>query len=376
MKATIFGRAVELPARARLCCRLDALAANYRLLCRRTGAEVMAVVKANAYGHGAPAVALRLYAEGCRRFAVCDLSEAVALADTLRDPACELLVLGYTPPEGARLAAASGITLTVHTAAEGEALRASLGGAVLSVQVKLNSGMNRSGLSLLPSELSATLSAVLCLAADPHLRLSGIYSHLATADREGDPLTECQLTRFRSAVEALALRGVRAPTHIAASAAALSRGACGCPIVRAGLALYGYDPRGPASELTPVGRLVAPITQILTLPPGESVGYGATFRSARTERIGLIPIGYADGLLRAASGGYVRVGGRRVPIVGRVSMDSAAIALGDLPRGTELREATVLGEESGDLFALADAAGSIPYEILAGLGPRIERIYQ
>ena len=371
----LFGREVTLPPRARLECRLDALGANYRYLCSRAGCEVMAVVKANAYGHGAVAVAGRLYAEGCRRFAVADLYEAVALRDAVRDPTAEILVLGATPPEGARLAAAAGITLTVHASGEAEAYAGAVGGAPLSVHVKLNSGMNRAGFSLLPADLGATLSAVLMTAASPRLRLRGIYSHLATAD-EVHPLTECQLARFATAVSLLAARGVRAPAHIAASAALLSRGNCGYPIVRAGLALYGYDPRGVAGDLLPVGRLVSPLTEVRLLPPGEAVGYGATFRSARTERVGVISVGYADGLLRSATGGFVRVGGVRVPIIGRVSMDSATVCLTDLPRGTPCREAVVFGDDPADLFDLAAAAGSIPYEILAGLGPRIERIYQ
>ena len=336
----------------------------------------MAVVKANAYGHGAAAVAARLYADGCRRFAVADLSEAVALRDALRDPAAEILVLGYAPPEGARLAAAYGITLTVHSAGEAEAYAAALGGAVLSVHIKLNSGMNRAGLSLLPCDLPATLAAVMMTAASPRLRLRGIYTHLAAADEAGHPLTDCQLARFRTAVDLLAARGVRAPAHSAASAALLSRGACGYPIVRAGLALYGYDPCGRAVGLLPVGRLVAPVTEVRPLLPGEAVGYGAAFRSHRTERVGLIPLGYADGILRSATGGLVRVGGVRVPIVGRVSMDSLTVLLTDLPKGTPCREAVVFGDDPRDLFDLAAAAGSIPYEILAGLGPRIERIYQ
>lgn len=376
MNTRLFGREVTLAPRARLECRMEALGKNYRALHARAGCEVMAVVKANAYGHGAVPIAARLYAEGCRRFAVTDLCEAVVLRDALRDPAAEILVLGNVPPEGARLAAAAGITLTVHAAGEAEAYANAVGGAVLSVHVKLNSGMNRAGLSLLPADLGATLSAVLMTAAAPRLRLTGVYSHLATADEAAHPLTECQLARFRAAVELLACRGVRAPAHIAASAALLSRGNCGYPIVRAGLALYGYDPCGGVGELMPVGRLVAPICEVHTLPPGEAVGYGATFRSARTERVGLVPLGYADGLPRSANGACVRVGGVRVPIIGRVSMDTAALCLTDLPRGTPCREAVVCGDDPGDLSALCAAAGRIPYEILAGLGPRIERIYQ
>ena len=210
MNTQLFGREVTLLPRARLECRLDALGANYRYLRARAGCEVMAVVKANAYGHGAAAVAARLYAEGCRRFAVADLCEAVSLRDALRDPAAEILVLGDIPPGGARLAAAAGITLTVHTAAEAEAYANAVGDAPLSVHVKLNSGMNRAGLSLMPSDLGATLSTVLMTAASPRLRLRGIYSHLATADEEAHPLTECQLARFRAALALLAARGVRA----------------------------------------------------------------------------------------------------------------------------------------------------------------------
>ena len=376
MKLYYDGAAADVPARATLTCDLARLVGNYRRLARRAaseGADPIAVVKADAYGHGMRPVARALYLAGARRFAVAELAEGVRLRPVVGDS--EILVLGPIPPEGARLAARAGLTATVYSIECAKALSQALGDARLAVHIKLNSGMNRYGFPLEGEALDKTVRAVLTAAAMPALRPTGIYTHLAAADEDAS-LTDAQLLRLEGALSALAARGLRLPHHTAASAAMLSRGALGGGAVRLGLSLYGYAPTGDGAGLLPVGRLVAPLAQVYTLPAGARVGYGGTYTARGGERIGILTVGYADGLPRGAAGARVRVAGRPCPIVGRVSMDSAAVLLPpDLPVG-DGHLATVFGEETSDLFALAGAAGTIPYEILARLGPRVERMYK
>ena len=164
--------------------------------------------------------------------------------------------------------------------------------------------------------------------------------------------------------------------HLSASAAVLSGMADGLPLARLGLALYGYDPMGKDKFLLPIARLFAPFAQIYPIGRGETVGYGGAYRATRRDLVGILPIGYADGLLRACgNGGAVGVGEHRAPFIGRLSMDAAAVSLRGIPRA-DCREAVIFGNTPADLFALAEAAGTIPYELLAGLGGRIYRKYE
>lgn len=363
--------------RAVLTCDLSRLAENYRLLSAALcaeGAIPYAVVKADAYGHGAIPVATALYRAGARRFAVATLCEGLALRAAL--PGAYLLVLGYTPPEAAPYAAEAGIALTISSLAYAKAVSRHLRGRRLRVEFKLNSGMNRAGFSLFPAErLQASVREVCAAAALPGLSAQGVFSHLAAADDPADPLTGRQVARFRAARAALAAAGLPLPGHLSATAAAVRYGALGLRFARLGLGLYGYlPPACPGPALLPVGRLTCRVVQILTPPAGERVGYGGGYRVPRGGRLGLLPIGYADGLPRACEGGLVRVDGVLCPLVGRISMDAATVLL---PRGLRRRHPTVtiFGDEPADLYRLAEAAGTIPYELLARLGTRIDRKY-
>ena len=362
--------------RAALVCDLDRLAHNYRILSARLAAEgagLIAVVKANAYGHGAAAIAAHLGALGATRFAVATLSEALSLRGVL--PRAEILVLGYVPPTEARAAAEAAITLSVFDEAYAKALSQNLAGRVLRVEIKLNSGMNRAGLALYDGTPTLAVEAALRIAALRGICVSGVFSHLAAADDPADPLTAEQILRFRRAVTALARAGMPLPAHLAASAAVARLGALGFPLARVGLGLYGYLPEGcPSLGLLPVARLVAPVVQILTPPAGERVGYGGRYTTPPGARLGLLPIGYADGLPRLAEGGRVRIEGIPCPIVGRVSMDACTVLLPPACRAPH-PVATVFGEEGEDLLRLAAAADTIPYELLARLGTRIDRKY-
>ena len=362
--------------RAVLAVDLARLAFNYRYLAARLareGTEPIAVVKADAYGHGAVRVGAVLYGCGCRRFAVAALSEALALRAAL--PPCEILVLGYTPPEDAPLAAEQKISLTVADLRYAKTVSRLLGNRVLSVHIKLNSGMNRTGLRLVPEEFDRSLAAIHAMLSMPRLAIGGIYSHLACADLPHSPENRHAIRVFLAARTALLRAGVGVPMHLCASAAVLSGVAPRLPLCRLGLALYGYDPLGRDRALLPVAQLSAPLVQIYPIRRGEYVGYGAAYRAEKRDVVGILPIGYADGLLRAVgNGGRVWVGEHRVPFIGRISMDAAAISLRGLRRA-ECRRAVIFGREPADLTALAAAANTIPYELLAGLGQRIVRKY-
>ena len=361
--------------RARLTVDLSRLLYNYRLLSRRLqeeGIAPIAVLKANAYGHGAVPIAAALYRAGARRFAVSSLEEGLALRASL--PSGEILVMGYVPPEEAPLAADAGLSLTVHSLAYAKTLSRHLR-RPLSVHIKLNSGMNRTGFPLNASAFDASIEGVLAAASLPHLSAVSLYSHLATADEAGSPHTARAVARFRAATIALSRRSLVLPTHLAASAAVLGGEVPAFSYARLGLALYGYSP-SPADDpgLLPVARLTCRVAQIYTLPRGEAVGYGATYRTARRTRIAILPIGYADGVPRAAEGGSVYIGEKAYPIVGRISMDALSVSLAGAPR--TVRTVRLFGGDPRELRLLAEAAGTIPYEILSRLGPRIVREYE
>ena len=367
----------RIERRSVLLCDMSALTANYAAVraCLPSAAPPpICVLKANAYGHGAAAIAAALYAVGARQFAVSEIDEALPLAELL--PGAEILVLGYTPPEAAPYAAERDIVLTVPDEEIAKSFSHRLCGRRLKIHLKLNSGMNRTGFLLTPEAFDGSIDAILRVAATEGLCPTGIYSHMATADEGFCPTTARQLSRFRAAVAALARRGVALPAHLSASAG-IALGGLGFPRTRVGLALFGYSPSPTATVpgLRPVAKLRTAIGQILDLPPGETVGYGATYCTRGRERVGVLSLGYADGLPRSATGAHVRVGGVRVPLIGRISMDAATVLL-PTPLGESApHTATVFGEEQNDLYELAEVSGTIPYEILSRLGPRIDRKY-
>jgi alanine racemase len=344
---------IDAGAIERNCARLAALVAPARLC---------AVVKADGYGHGAVTAARAARAGGAQRLAVATAVEAAELrAADIDGP---ILVMGALSPEELELA--------VKSAADVVAWREDFvarcrSGAPLGVHVKLDTGMGRLG-TRDPAEASRVAAAV---AADPHLRLSGAMTHFATADDDPEFMAE-QLARF------LAWE-VDAPRHAANSAAALREPAARLDMVRCGIAIYGMDPfhRDPADHgLEPALELVSYVAEVKRAQPGDSVGYGRRFVAERETWIATIPIGYGDGVRRGLTNqADVLVGGRRVPLVGTVSMDNVTADLGDRPVdvGTE---AVLLGERGGERILAEDwarALGTINYEVTCGLSPRVPR---
>ena len=378
---------------------LGRLRANYRYLAGRTAARLICVVKDNAYGHGLERVAAALFRAGADFFAVATVEEGVCLRRALRRSeqkgedsplrAPEILVLGACPPDCAADAAASSLTLTVHSAASAAQLSLALSQAVergelppdarLSLHAKLDTGMHRYGFDCRAEALDEAVCALRRVAEMPRLHLCGLYSHLASVE-ESPPETEEQLLCFRRAVRAIRC-GVRRPlfTHISAGAALLGFGAAGCEGARAGLALYGYPPAETEAPLLPVLSLYARIGQILRLRAGDAVGYGGTFRAPRPMRIATVSLGYGQGLLRACRSGSLLWRDTPLPLVGRISMDSCAVAVGEgLPGAADCREGelvTVYDPAGRNLPSLAAAASTIPYELLVSIPASVRRFY-
>lgn len=331
-----------------------------------------AVLKANAYGHGAPRLARLAAEEGVDFLAAATLGEALALR---REVSAPILILGYTPPECASVLARAGITQTVFSPAYANELaaHARAEGVRVEAHLKIDTGMHRLGFT--HEDIAGMCQAV----SHPSLNFTGVFSHFAAADESADR-TAAQYRRFADALVALGARGVSFPLrHIANSAALLAAPATQADMVRVGLALYGISPLPtPVSALRPVLKLVARIVQVRRIGAGEAVGYGGTFVAKKPAYIATLPVGYADGLLReAASLGRCAAWGDKVfPLVGRVSMDQCTVLLGEEPIA-EGEFLTLLGGAGvTSVQQTAKTEGRIPYELLTSLGARLPRVYR
>jgi alanine racemase len=365
-----------LPAPAVAYVDLDAIASNYRWIRDRVAPrEVIAVVKADAYGHGAPAVARRLAAEGVRRFAVAHAAEGVVLRRA--GVPGEVLVLSHAEPPELPLMRAYGLTPALYdlaqAAALAEASRAA-GGAPMAVQVELDTGMGRAGVRLGDAPALGAL-----LARSPSLSVAGTFANLSSADDPSSPETVRQIDGLRAGVAALRAAGARTGiVHLANSAAVLGLPDAWCDAVRPGLALYGIAAPSPA-PLVPAMSVETRVVASRRVPPGTPLGYGGRFVTARPTTIAVLPIGYHDGFRRGFSGQTsVILRGKAAPVVGAVSMDVTLVDATD--SGADRGDRAICLGRDGDAsitaWDLARAAGTIPYEILCGIGPRVRRVYR
>ncbi|ATQ43643.1 alanine racemase [Caulobacter mirabilis] len=355
----------------RLTVDLDALVRNYRAIAARTApVPVAAVVKADAYGLGAAPIAAALAAAGCRHFFVAHLLEARRLKDRLPNDADLFVLNGLTP--GAEAEAADlGVIPVLNTLPQVRAwtaLAAERGG-VLPAAIQLDSGMSRLGLA--PAELDALLAEPVLLS---RLDLRLVMSHLACGDAADGVASAEQLAAFLTQADRLPT----APRSLSNSAGSFLDARFHFDLVRPGLALYGAEPHEvPGRALEPVVSLQARIIQLREVPAGARIGYGYSFEAPRPMRLATIGIGYADGWPRALSNrGAAWRGEARLPIVGRVSMDSTILDISALPADAlvEGDDVELIGLHQS-LDAVAAAAGSITHEILTGLGPRLHRSY-
>ena len=362
---------LALHAGARLTIDLGAIRANYALIARHVvPARVAAVVKADAYGLGGVAVSRALLVEGCRDFFVAHLAEALHLKPSLPDDA-HVYVLNGLQPGAEALCAAAGIWPVLNSWEQVMAWRemATARRRPAPAALQLDTGMSRLGL---PPEDVVRLAERLDVFDSLDVRL--LMSHFACADTPGAVATGEQLARF----EYLAGLLPPLPRSISNSGGVFGRAGSHGDLVRPGLALYGAAPlEGTPNPMAPVVSLEARVIQVRSIPAGAGVGYGLTFTAPAAMRIATVSIGYADGWPRALGGrGGAYFKGVRLPIVGRVSMDSMTLDV------TALGEGALQGGDAVELICphqtledVAADAGAITYEILTGLGRRYARSY-
>ncbi len=357
-------------ASALLTIDLAALAENYRLLAARAGtATCAAVVKADAYGLGADRVAPVLAAAGCRHFFVAQVGEGVALRSILGPGAVIVVLNGAAPGSEATCAIHDLVpVLNDRSQLDGWQGLARRRARRLPAILQVDTGMARFGFA--PDEVGALLDRPDALAG---LDLRLVMSHLACAGEPDSPVNAAQLSVFR----AVRRRLPAVPASLAASSGIFLGPDFHFDLVRPGAALYGIAPQeGAPNPMRPVIGLRARVMQTRSVPAGTPVGYGHAATVARDSRLATVAIGYADGFFRSTAGGAAWFGGVRLPVVGRVSMDSLVLDVTDAAPGTLGPGALVdiVGPER-DVDAAAAAAGTIGYEVLTNLGHRFHRVY-
>lgn len=363
----------------------DRLVHNYRALRARLapGVAFCAPLKADAYGHGVRVVAPALFAAGAEMAAVATVPEAVELRQV--GWARPILVLGNVlavadeAERGERIEAIvrHRLTATAADATVIERLSRAKSSQPIDVHLKIDTGMGRMG--AMPADAVELVKQIRGAAT---LRLAGVYSHFATADFELTDLVASQLAVFKEMLARVSdhlPRGVI--RHIANSAATITLPDAHFDMVRPGLAMYGYWPAkhmAAMMDLRPILRLVSHVSMVKELPAGHCVGYGKTFTTKRPTRMGIVPVGYFDGYVRALSNAaMVRVNSGHAPVIGRVSMDQMAIDLTDVANVGAGAEVVLIDEnpsEPNSVAAIADRLGTIPYEVTCLLGQRIQRL--
>ena len=369
--------ATQRPAWAEV--NLDAIRHNVRALAELAHpSEVLAVVKANGYGLGAEPVARAALEAGATRLGVALVDEGVALREAGID--APILLLSEPPPAAMHDAVVHHLTPTLYSRVGIEALSEAVGHRkAVQVELKVDTGMHRVGAD---PETAVQLAKLIHDARG--LYLSGVWTHLAVADEPGNPYTEHQLERFEEARDQLARAGV-VPDHVHAanSAGAIAHPAARYDIVRVGIAMYGYDPSPALAglvDLQPALTLRAQVSHVKELEQGRRLSYGLRYTMPKTAAVATVPLGYADGVPRRLSevGGSVLVNGRRLPMAGTITMDQFMVDCGpsmDVAVGDDV---VLLGRQ-GDAEITADewaaALGTINYEVLCGIGPRVTRVY-
>lgn len=353
---------------------VGAIAGNVRHLKRLTGVEVMAVVKADGYGHGAARSARAALEGGATRIGVADIDEALAL----RRAGIMAPILAWLHAPGASFAAAAeaGIEIGVSSF---DQLQAAAAAASMdrptAIHLKLETGLARNGIA--PEDWHMVFAETARLERIGRLRVVGLFSHLSNTSDEDDLAA---LAEFERGVILAASLGLQPPLrHIAATQAAIALPAARLNCVRLGIGIYGLSPFADRDSgdlgLRPAMTLLGSVVAVRRVPAGYGVSYGYHYRPAQHTTLALVPLGYADGVPRAASAASVMIGGRRYGIAGRIAMDQFVVDVGDVPVsvGDEVvvfGDAT-LGAPAADEWA--NASGTINYEIVARIGPRVPR---
>ncbi len=357
---------------------LDAIAANFDAVCQKTGVPVMAVVKADAYGHGAVQVA-RLLQDKCAFFGVSSILEALELRQAgLTAP---ILILGRIPTAALPIAVREDVRPTIFHYDDALALsqEAQRQGKTAPFHFAVDTGMSRIGLQ--PTEAAADLCQK--IAALPSITAEGIFSHFATADCADLARAKAQEALFDRFLAMLEARGIQIPIRHLDNSAGLMNFSRHYEMVRSGIVTYGLYPSDQVDPgdlpLQPALQWLSRVTHVKELPPGREVSYGGTFVTQRPTVIATVPVGYADGYRRSLSGRFhVLIRGKKAPILGRICMDQLMVDVTDIP-GVELDDPVTLVGRDGDqqitVEDIAAAADSFNYEFICGISRRVPRIY-
>lgn len=356
---------------------LDAILANLGAIKKAAGERpVMAVVKADAYGHGAACVAPLLQEAGVEFFAVSNIDEAEELR--FAGITAPVLILGYTPEEYAPRLAKGNISQTVMSEEYGKSLAeyAAKCGANLNVHIKLDTGMGRIGFVCRENKNPA--EEIISVLGSDSLNFEGIFTHFAAADTDRE-YTELQTARFKATVDELSSAGYNPKyRHCSNSAGILLHPDCGFDMVRAGIILYGLTPDDSVQlpdEFCPAMSFCSAVSMVKDMEEGESISYGCTYRTKKTTRLATLPVGYADGFRRALSNrGKVLINGKKVPVVGRVCMDQTVIDVTKAPN-VKVGDKVVLFGPQYPVEKVARLCGTINYEIVCGISRRVPRVY-
>jgi alanine racemase len=360
---------IDLGAIERNCARLKAELGE--------GAELCAVVKADGYGHGADACASAALAGGASRLAVATGTEAAQIGR--RFPQVPLLTMGALDAGDLEDALAAGSEVAVWREGFRELVsaRGRAQGRPVRVHVKHDSGMGRLG-SPDPAEVLALVRAC---AEDPQLEMAGVWTHFATADEPDSDFFERQLDRFAEVAAAVKAEFPGVVAHAANSAAVFRDRRSHFDMVRCGVAVYGLDPfQGDPAErgLAPAMSLHSYVADVKRFAAGDSAGYGQTWRASQDTWVGVLPLGYGDGVRRGLSNNAeVLIGGRRHPLVGTVSMDNVTVDLGPETEVEPGEEAVLIGSQGGGSIRAEEVAarlGTINYEVTCGISARVPRV--
>ena len=355
---------------------LSVLRKNYQIIRELSGVMVMPVVKANAYGHGLEKVAACFESAGAEWLGVARIEEALLLREA--GIKSRILVLGYTSPLRVAHAIKANVTLTAYDfdVARAYAEQAQKLGERLTIHAKIDTGMGRLGIP--PDEAEDFISLI---QSSPSLFLEGMFTHFACADEPGKPYTEQQLAHFKRIEGMLQSKGVRPILlHASNSAGALVYPDARFNMARVGIALYGLPPSHEVPLPAGVGPALSWKTRLIsikTLPAGHGISYGFKYFTSKDERIGVIAVGYGDGL-RRRPGNQVLIRGRKIDIVGSVCMDQCMVQLDDLPEAQIGDEVIIIGKQNGNEITATDIAddwGTINYEVICGLAARMPRYY-
>lgn len=338
-------------------------------------AQICAVVKADAYGHGAVAVARTALQAGADRLAVAIINEALELR--LAGFRVPILILGYTPASQAAIVVDQDITQTIFSMDSAQALSAAAvaAGKIVNVHIKIDTGMGRIGIR--PEDAGDFTEAVARL---PGIRIEGVFSHFATSDSCDKSFTNEQYGQFMEGLQYIKAKGISIPIrHIANSAAILELPHMHLDMVRPGIILYGLWPSDEVVqtiELRPAMKFKAQVGFIKDMPINKGISYGRTYFTERLSRIATLPVGYADGWSRLlASKASVFIKGQRAPIVGRVCMDQCMIDVTHIPGVLPGDEALLFGGDDLPVEEVAGHMGTINYEIVCMVGKRVPRLY-